>query len=32
MSGLSRRRYGAMFGPTTGDMVRLAWSEWWEST
>lgn len=24
MSGLPRRRYGAMFGPTTGDRVRLA--------
>ena len=24
MSGLSRRRYGGMFGPTTGDRVRLA--------
>lgn len=24
MSRLSRRRYGGMFGPTTGDRVRLA--------
>ncbi len=24
MSGLSRRRYGGMFGPTVGDRVRLA--------
>ncbi|MDQ3636545.1 MAG: urease subunit alpha [Actinomycetota bacterium] len=24
MSGLSRHRYGGMFGPTTGDRVRLA--------
>ena len=24
MSGLSRRRYGGMFGPTAGDRVRLA--------
>ncbi len=27
MSGLSRRRYGGMFGPTTGDRVRLADTE-----
>ncbi len=24
MSGISRRRYGGMFGPTTGDRLRLA--------
>jgi len=24
VSGLSRRRYGPLFGPTTGDRVRLA--------
>ncbi len=27
MSGLSRHRYGGMFGPTTGDRVRLADTE-----
>lgn len=24
MSGISRRRYGGMFGPTVGDRLRLA--------
>lgn len=27
MSGLSRQRYGGLFGPTTGDRVRLADTE-----
>src|SRR5215204_2558511 len=27
MSGLSRRRYGGMFGPTVGDRLRLADTE-----
>jgi urease subunit alpha len=27
MSGISRHRYGGMFGPTTGDRVRLADTE-----
>ncbi len=27
MSGISRRRYGGMFGPTTGDRLRLADTE-----
>lgn len=27
MSGISRHRYGGMFGPTTGDRVRLVGTE-----